>query len=188
MLCSLPLPLAVQDRATKDNACRGYPTPVGATAISNTYPDPESFNPDGSLKDRKINRLVSNSKNRVFEGKGETLLITNNRTCAGRICPSRQLVFRTCYPISPIVSSTPEGWSVLCRQFHLRHRRPFEHPAQSQRAILHAFLLTIDGFAAPRETPTIPPVHEYSPSEIVTATCLMYASLLISLLAALSRY
>jgi len=45
-------------------------------------------------------------------------------------------------------------------------------------------LLTLNQSAIPNETPTVPPVQESPPREIVTVTGLMYASLLISLLAA----
>jgi len=51
-------------------------------------------------------------------------------------------------------------------------------------ALLRAILLTLNQSAIPGETPTVPPVHQSPPSEIVTVTCLMYASLIISLLAA----
>ena len=51
-------------------------------------------------------------------------------------------------------------------------------------ALLRAILLTLNQSAIPGETPTVPPVQEDPPSEIVTATCLMYVSLLISLLGA----
>ena len=53
-----------------------------------------------------------------------------------------------------------------------------------QSAALRAILLTLNQSAIPGETPAVPPVYEGPPSEIVTTTCLMYASLLISLLAA----
>jgi len=51
-------------------------------------------------------------------------------------------------------------------------------------ALLRAILLTLNQSAIPGETPAVPPVQEDPPSEIVTVTGLMYASLLISLLAA----
>ena len=51
-------------------------------------------------------------------------------------------------------------------------------------ALLRAILLTLNQSAIPGETPVVPPAQEGPPSEIVTVTCLMYASLLISLLAA----
>jgi len=51
-------------------------------------------------------------------------------------------------------------------------------------ALLRAILLTLNQSAIPGETPTVPPVQEGPPSEIVTVTCLMYASLLVSMLAA----
>jgi len=51
-------------------------------------------------------------------------------------------------------------------------------------ALLRAILLTLNQSAIPGETPVIPPVQRDPPNEIVIATCLMYASLLISLLAA----
>ena len=51
-------------------------------------------------------------------------------------------------------------------------------------ALLRAILLTLNQSAIPGETPTVPPVQEDPSSEIITVTGLMYASLLISLLAA----
>ena len=51
-------------------------------------------------------------------------------------------------------------------------------------ALLRAILLTLNQSAIPGETSTVPPVQQNPPSEIVTVTCLMYASLLISLLVA----
>jgi len=51
-------------------------------------------------------------------------------------------------------------------------------------ALLRAILLTLNQSAIPGETPAVPPIQEDPPSEIVTVTGLMYASLLISLLAA----
>jgi len=57
-------------------------------------------------------------------------------------------------------------------------------PNKQSAAILRVILLTLNQSAIPGETPTVPPVQERPPSEIVTVTCLMYASLFISLLAA----
>ena len=51
-------------------------------------------------------------------------------------------------------------------------------------ALLRAILLTLNQSAIPGETPAVPSVQEDPPSELVTVTGLMYASLLISLLAA----
>ena len=51
-------------------------------------------------------------------------------------------------------------------------------------ALLRAILLTLNQSAIPGETPAIPPVQKDPPTEIVIVTSLMYASLLISLLAA----
>ncbi|KAF9653352.1 hypothetical protein BDM02DRAFT_1902019 [Thelephora ganbajun] len=57
-------------------------------------------------------------------------------------------------------------------------------PNEKSAALLRAILLTLNRSAIPGETPTVPPVQEHPPSEIVTVTCLTYASLLMSLLAA----
>ena len=57
-------------------------------------------------------------------------------------------------------------------------------PNEQSAALLRAILLTLNQSAVPGEISTVPPIQENPPSEIVTATCLMYASLLISLLAA----
>jgi hypothetical protein len=89
--------------------------------------------------------------------------------------------------LSPIISLVLVGGSVLCRQLGFRHRRPFQPPTRPERAIRsppprhppHS-----QSVRHPGETPAVPPVQEHPPSEIVTVTCLMYASLLISLLAA----
>ena len=58
------------------------------------------------------------------------------------------------------------------------------NPSEQSAALLRAILLTLNQSAIPSETPTVPPIQEDPPSEIVTVTGLMYASLLISLLAA----
>ena len=57
-------------------------------------------------------------------------------------------------------------------------------PNQESATLLRAILLTLNQSAIPGETPAVPPTQEDPPSEIITAACLMYASLLISLLAA----
>ena len=51
-------------------------------------------------------------------------------------------------------------------------------------ALLRAILLTLNHSAIPNETHTVLAVQKYPPSEIVTVNCLLYASLLLSLLAA----
>ena len=56
-------------------------------------------------------------------------------------------------------------------------------PNEQSVALLRAILLTLNQSAIPGETPTVPSQKDPS-SEIVTVTCLMYASLLFSLLAA----
>jgi hypothetical protein len=57
-------------------------------------------------------------------------------------------------------------------------------PNEQSAAILLAILHALNQSAVPGETHTVPPIEEGGTSEVVTATCLMYASLLISLLAA----
>ena len=57
-------------------------------------------------------------------------------------------------------------------------------PNQQSAALLRAILLTLNQSAIPGESPTVPATQGGPASEIVTTTCLMYASLLISLLAA----
>ena len=64
------------------------------------------------------------------------------------------------------------------------HSKLEPDPNEQSAAILRAILLTLNHSAIPGETPTVPLVQKYPPSEIVTVTGLMYASLLISLLAA----
>ena len=54
-------------------------------------------------------------------------------------------------------------------------------PNEQSAALLRAILLTLNRSTG--EIPVIPPVREDPASELVTATCLMYASLVISLLA-----
>jgi hypothetical protein len=57
-------------------------------------------------------------------------------------------------------------------------------PNEQSAALLRAILLTLNHTAIPGGTATVPPIQEDPPSEIITVTGLMYASLLISLLAA----
>ena len=57
-------------------------------------------------------------------------------------------------------------------------------PGDQSVALLRAILLTLNQSAIPNESPVVPPVRERPPSEIVATTALLYASLLISLLAA----
>ena len=64
------------------------------------------------------------------------------------------------------------------------HSKLEPDPNEQSAAILRAILFTLNQSAIPGETLTIPPAQEDPPSEIVTVTGLMYASLLISLLAA----
>ena len=64
------------------------------------------------------------------------------------------------------------------------HSKLETDPNEQSAALLRAILLTLNQSAIPGETPAAPPVQEDPPDEIVTVTGLMYASLLISLLAA----
>ena len=57
-------------------------------------------------------------------------------------------------------------------------------PNERSAALLRAILFTLNQSALPAESAAVLPAHENPPSEIVTASGLMYASLLISLLAA----
>ena len=57
-------------------------------------------------------------------------------------------------------------------------------PNEQSATLLRAILLTLNQSAIPGETPTVPPIQAGPASEIVLTTCLIYASLLISLLAA----
>ena len=57
-------------------------------------------------------------------------------------------------------------------------------PNQQSAAVLRLILLTLNQSAIPNESLAVPPVQEDPPPEIVTASGLMYSSLLISLLAA----
>ena len=57
-------------------------------------------------------------------------------------------------------------------------------PNQQSAALLRAILITLNQSAIPGEIPTVPPVQQHPPSEIVTVSCLIYASLMISVLAA----
>ena len=57
-------------------------------------------------------------------------------------------------------------------------------PNEQSAALLRAILFALNQSALPAETATIPPIQEDPPGEVVTASGLMYASLLISLLAA----
>jgi hypothetical protein len=64
------------------------------------------------------------------------------------------------------------------------HSKLQPDPNDQSAALLRAILLTLNQSAIPGETPVVPPVQEPPPNEIVAATGLLYASLLISLLAA----
>jgi hypothetical protein len=64
------------------------------------------------------------------------------------------------------------------------HSKLQPDPNDQSAALLRAILLTLNQSAIPGETPVVPPVQEPPPNEIITATSLLYASLLISLLAA----
>ena len=64
------------------------------------------------------------------------------------------------------------------------HSKLQPDPNDQSVALLRAILLTLNQSATPGETPAVPSVQENPSSEIVTVTGLMYASLLISLLAA----
>jgi len=64
------------------------------------------------------------------------------------------------------------------------HSKLQPDPNEQSAVLLRAILLTLNHSAIPGESPVVPPAQEPAPSEIVTVTCLMYASLLISLLAA----
>ena len=57
-------------------------------------------------------------------------------------------------------------------------------PNEQSAALLRAILHTLNQPATSGETPAVPPVEGNPLSEIVTATCLTHASLLVSLLAA----
>jgi len=64
------------------------------------------------------------------------------------------------------------------------HSKLQPDPNEQSVALLRAILLTLNQSAIPGETPAAPPAQGDPPSEIVTVIGLMYASLLISLLAA----
>ena len=64
------------------------------------------------------------------------------------------------------------------------HTKLETDPNEQSAALLRAILIILNQSAIPNESPAVPPIQEDPPSEIVTATGLMYASLLISLLAA----
>ena len=57
-------------------------------------------------------------------------------------------------------------------------------PSDQTTALLRAILLTLNHSAIPNETPTIPAKQQNPPNEIVLVNCLLFASLLMSLLAA----
>ena len=102
--------------------------------------------------------------------------------------PNAILIFVRCSPpLFSIISPVPVGWSVPRRQLRLRHRCPFKPPTrpdEQSAALLRAILLTLNQSAISGEPPIVPPVRERLSSEIATVTCLMCASLTISMLAA----
>lgn len=57
-------------------------------------------------------------------------------------------------------------------------------PAERSEAYLRAVLLTLNRTISPNEVTTVPPVWNGPPTGIVTTSDLLYASLLMSLLAA----
>ena len=57
-------------------------------------------------------------------------------------------------------------------------------PNEQSAALLRAILLTLNHSAIPGESPVVPPAQESPPGGVVVVTGLMYASLLISVLAA----
>ena len=57
-------------------------------------------------------------------------------------------------------------------------------PSDQTTALLRAILLTLNHSAIPNEAATVPAVQQNPPGEIVLVNCLLFASLLISLLAA----
>ena len=64
------------------------------------------------------------------------------------------------------------------------HPKLQSDPNEQSVALLRAILLTLNQSAIPDETLAVVPAQKNPPSEIITATGLIYASLLISLLAA----
>jgi hypothetical protein len=64
------------------------------------------------------------------------------------------------------------------------HKNLRPDPTEQSTALLRAILFTLNQSAIPGETPVVPPVQEPPSKEIVAAIGLLYASLLISLLAA----
>jgi len=64
------------------------------------------------------------------------------------------------------------------------HSKLRPDPDKQSAALLRAILLTLNQSAIPGESPVVLPTQEPPPSEVVTVTGLMYASLLISLFAA----
>lgn len=64
------------------------------------------------------------------------------------------------------------------------HSKLQPDPNEQSAALLRAILLTLNQSAIPNETPAVPPVQKNTPSDIVIVTGLLYASLIISLLAA----
>ena len=76
-------------------------------------------------------------------------------------------------------------FSAVSSAFVLDVQSKLEPDSNKQSAaLLRTILLTLNRSAIPGENPTIPPIHEDTPREITVASCLMYASLLVSLLAA----
>ena len=90
--------------------------------------------------------------------------------------PSRQLPYPV--PQAGLFSAVSSAFVIDV------HSQLQPDPNEQSAALLRIILLTLNQSAIPGETPVVPPVQGDPPSEIVTATGLMYASLLISLLAA----
>ena len=76
-------------------------------------------------------------------------------------------------------------FSAVCSAFVIEIYQKLQlDPNDQSAALLRAILLTLNNSAIPGESPTVPPIQQVPPSEIVTVTGLLYASLLMSLLAA----
>ena len=102
--------------------------------------------------------------------------------------PSFLCVIRHFHPHSlhsPHLFSQAGLFSAVSSAFVLDVQPKLEpDPNEQSAALLRAILLTLNQSAIPGESPTVPPIQENTPGGITTTSCLMCASLLVSLLAA----
>ena len=123
---------------------------------------------------------------RCTGGKRPSTILTTSRSSTRTSIPLSYLCVAPPLSLSPPYLLSQAGlFSAVSSAFVIDvYSKLQPDPNDQSAALLRAILLTLNHSAIPNESPVAPPVQQYPPSEIVTATGLLYASLLISLLAA----